>query len=417
MQSVKGMRDLYGEELEYFQFIESVCKQVMHQHGYKEIRTPIVEHTEVFSRGIGDSTDVVHKEMYNFTDRSQRALTLRPENTASVVRALVQNKLMEHNDPLKLYYIGPMFRYERMQAGRYRQFWQIGAESIGVSTPESEVECLILLFQFLHRLGLKKLSLSINSVGMPEEREGFFIAFKSFFKSRSHQFCPDCLRRIEENPLRIFDCKIPTCQEALTDHPLLMNSLRQDSLDHHKQLKELLTAAEIPFTENHRMVRGLDYYTRTAFEVYSGELGAQSALLGGGRYDQLVHQLGGAQTPAFGWAIGLDRLVTLVQSHGKSSVQHPSSLFIPLGQTAFRLSLPWLTQWWEQGLNIHLETRSVPLKKSLATANRQQHQFALIFGDGEIEKGIVSIKNLTSGIQEECSLSEVEAYLNKNTNH
>ncbi|MFZ9834771.1 MAG: histidine--tRNA ligase [Holophagaceae bacterium] len=412
-QSVKGMRDLWGIELAHFQFVERTCHRIMGAHGYQEIRTPIVESTEVFSRGVGASTDIVNKEMYTFRDRSDRSLTLRPENTASVVRAIIQNKLLEGNDPLHLFYIGPMFRYERMQAGRYRQFWQIGAESIGIPTPESEVESIVMLFDFLASLGLEDLSLSINSVGFPEERTSFSVALKAFVKEREGSFCSDCQRRIQDNPLRVLDCKVSSCQIALTGHPEVLNFLSTESQSHHEKFQKCLQSTRIPFAVNPKMVRGLDYYTRTTFEVLSSDLGAQSALLGGGRYDRLIQDLGGPPTPAFGWALGLDRLVSLLMKKNIALPTKPRILLIPLGDSMMSEAFELARSLWSDGHSVELETRGVALKKSLSTANRQGHSHAFILGEGEKAKGIITVKFLTTGEQEEWPIKEISSYIHK----
>ncbi len=412
-QSVKGMRDLWGTELAHFQFVERMCHQIMGAHGYQEIRTPIVESTDLFSRGVGSTTDIVNKEMYTFQDRSDRSLTLRPENTASVVRAIIQNKLLEGNDPLHLFYIGPMFRYERMQAGRYRQFWQIGAESIGVSSPESEVESIVMLFDFLASLGLADLSLSINSVGFPEERTSFYIALKAFVKAQEGAFCLDCQRRIEDNPLRVLDCKVPSCQMALTGHPEVLTFLSAESQSHHEKFQKCLQSSRIPFAVNPKMVRGLDYYTRTTFEVLSSDLGAQSALLGGGRYDRLIQDLGGPPTPAFGWALGFDRLVSLLMKKNTALPSKPRIFLIPLGDSMIEDAFQLVRPLWAAGHSIELETRGVALKKSLSTANRKGHSHAFILGEGEKAKDIITVKFLTTGEQEEWPLREISSRILK----
>lgn len=410
-QSVKGTRDLFGGELDWFQRIEDTVRRAFHRHGYSEIRTPILEEIEVFKRSVGESSDIVHKEMYDFFDKGKRHVAMRPENTAGVVRAVIQHQLLATSDPQLLYYIGPMFRYERMQAGRYRQFWQIGAESFQVSTPESEAESLVMLYDFLRELGLAQLTFSINSVGTPECRPAFHEAFRAFFRTREAEFCEDCHRRIEENPLRVLDCKNARCQAALEGHPVLVDFLDPASLEHHVRLKEILTTLGLPFEENPRLVRGLDYYTRTAFEVLSTDLGAQSALLGGGRYDGLVKQLGGPQVAAFGWSIGLDRLVTLMQQlHGKAPRKAPPVL-IPLGPAATLKALELARGWWAAGLDVVLETRGVKLKNALTTANRQGAPLALILGDGELEQGVVAVKDLTAGTQETWALDTVRERL------
>jgi histidyl-tRNA synthetase len=410
-QSVKGMRDLFGAELRWFQHIEETARRVFGRHGYGEIRTPILEELEVFKRSVGETSDIVNKEMYEFTDKGGRQVVMRPENTAGVVRAAIQHKLLASSDPVLVYYIGPQFRYERMQTGRYRQFWQIGAESFGVATPESEAESLLLLHGFLRALGLKSLVFSINSVGTPESRPAFHAAFRAFFAQRAHRFCEDCHRRIESNPLRVLDCKNEKCQAALEGHPVITDYLDEASAKHHARLKALLRSLGIPFEENPRLVRGLDYYTRTAFEVLSSDLGAQSALLGGGRYDGLVKQLGGPDVPAFGWAIGLDRLAMVLQQVRGEAPFAPPALLIPLGERAATEALKLARQLWDAGVALQLETRGGALKKAMASANRLGIQTVLILGDGELDGGIVTVKHMATGEQESWPLGEVVARL------
>lgn len=410
-QSVKGTRDLFGNDVRWFQRIEDTARRAFHRHGYGEIRTPILEEIEVFKRSVGESSDIVHKEMYDFMDKGNRHVAMRPENTAGVVRAMIQHKLLATPDPQLFYYIAPMFRYERMQAGRYRQFWQIGAESFNVATPESEAESLVMLYDLLGDLGLVHLSFSLNSVGTPECRPAFHAAFREFFRSREASFCPDCHRRIEENPLRVLDCKVPECQAALEGHPVLVDFLDPASREHHERLKAILTELGLPFVENPRLVRGLDYYTRTAFEVLSTDLGAQSALLGGGRYDGLVGQLGGPQAPAFGWSIGLDRLAMLMQQIHGDAPRVPAPLLIPLGEAAGVKALALARAWWAEGVDLVLETRGANLKRALTTANRNGVALALLLGDSELEQGAVTAKDLTTGVQESWPLAEVPARL------
>ena len=410
-QSIKGTRDLFGNELNWFQYIEDAAKCTFRRHGYLEIRTPILEDINIFKRSIGESSDIVHKEMYDFIDKGGRHITMRPENTAGVVRAAIQHKLFVNNDPQLFYYIGPMFRYERMQAGRFRQFWQIGTESLGVASPESEVESMLMLYDLLQELGLEQISFSINSIGSTKTRSAFHSAFATFFQANKENFCEECHRRIYENPIRVLDCKIARCQEALEGHPSLIDFLDTPSLEHHERIKNLLTELRIPFEENPRLVRGLDYYTHTVFEVISKTLGAQSAILGGGRYDGLVQQLGGPSIPSFGWSIGLDRLAMLLQQKQGDAKYNPPTLLIPLGSNATTQSLVLARDWWRQGLNIQIDTRGINLKKVLATANRLNFQLALILGDEEIRQDIITIKYLNTGQQETWKINEVPTKL------
>src|SRR5512133_1510326 len=371
------------------------------------MRTPILEELDVFKRSVGESSDIVNKEMYQFTDKGGREVVMRPENTAGVVRAAIQHKLLASSDPVLFYYIGQQFRYERMQTGRYRQFWQIGAESFGVASPESEAESLLMLHSFLKELGLKQMVFSINSVGTPESRPAFYTAFRAFFAARQEQFCSDCHRRIESNPLRVLDCKNETCQAALEGHPVITDYLDEASAKHHARLKALLTDLDIPYEENPRLVRGLDYYTRTAFELLSSDLGAQSALLGGGRYDLLVKHLGGPDVPAFGWAIGLDRLAMVLQQIRGDAPHTAPALLIPLGERAATEALKLARSLWDAGLAVRLETRGGALKKAMASANRTGVQTVLILGEGELDNGTIPIKHMATGEQESWLLAEV----------
>jgi len=406
-QSVKGTRDLFDNELNWFQHIECAAKHIFKKHGYKEIRTPILEDINIFKRSIGESSDIVHKEMYDFIDKGGRHITMRPENTAGVVRAAIQHKLLVNNDPQLFYYIGPMFRYERMQSGRFRQFWQIGTESIAVTNPESEAESMIMLYDLLQKLGLDEIRFSINSVGSTETRLIFHTAFRNFFQKRQNQFCEECHRRINENPMRVLDCKLSNCQTALDGHPLLLDYLDIASRKHHERLKELLTELRLPFEENPRLVRGLDYYTHTVFEVISNNLGAKSAILGGGRYNGLIQQLGGPPTPSFGWSIGLDRLVMLLQQKYGDAKSTVPVLLITLGDNAAKQALIMAREWWNQGLSVQLDTRGVGLKRALATANRLGFQTVMILGDSEIELNNIAVKHLETGLQETWKTNEI----------
>ncbi|MGZ5427526.1 MAG: histidine--tRNA ligase, partial [Thermoanaerobaculia bacterium] len=312
--SVKGTRDLLPPETRVWNRVEAAAREVFALYGFDEIRTPVLESTELFVRSVGESTDIVHKEMYTFTDRGGRSVTLRPENTAGVARAYVEHALAQAGRPWKLYYIGQQFRYERPQKGRYREFRQIGAEVLGPADAATDAEVLVMLFDFLGRLGFTGLSVSLNSVGTEATRPAFVDAIRSFFSSNEKTLGDDDRRRLAENPLRVLDSKDPAVQEQLLrdSFPKILDFLDNDSRVHHEQLLRLLDAAGIPHRLEPRLVRGLDYYTRTVFEVTAGGLGAQDALLGGGRYDKLIADLGGPKTPGIGFAIGEDRLVDIL---------------------------------------------------------------------------------------------------------
>lgn len=309
---VKGTRDLFPQETRRYAFVEETARRVFGAYGYGEIRTPVLEPTELFVRSVGETTDIVHKEMYTFTDRGGRSLTLRPENTAGVVRAVIESHLDQGPMPLRLYYTGPQFRYERPQKGRYREFRQIGAELFGSREPEADAELLLMLFEFLRALGFEKLALSLNAVPGKEGRAEFAAALRSFAAPFRERFGEDDRRRLEENPLRLFDSKDPETAKVLENAPRASEFLDEESRRHHERIRALLAEHGIPSAEDPKLVRGLDYYTRTVFEVTSRDLGAQDAILGGGRYDNLVRDLGGPDLPAVGFAIGEDRLVDLL---------------------------------------------------------------------------------------------------------
>jgi histidyl-tRNA synthetase len=415
-RAVKGTRDLFPPESERFADAEAAARRVFGSYGYGEVRTPCLESTELFERSVGETTDIVHKEMYTFKDRKGRSLTLRPENTAGVVRAVVENGIAAGPMPLRLWYAGPQFRYERPQAGRYREFRQIGAELFGVAGPAGEVEILTMLFDFLGALGFKALSIAVNSVGTARSREAFGAALAAYLEPRSSSFGEDDLRKLTENPLRLFDSKDPAVRAALEGSPRTLDYLDDASRQHHEEVRRLLARASLPFRDDPSLVRGLDYYTRTVFEVVSTDLGAQDAILGGGRYDNLVESLGGPPLPAIGFAIGEDRLV--------QAAPHPS----PAG--GLLLVLPQGPEDLEEALGLARELRAAfpgavevdllarGFKKGMARSNAlfeeasalgldREKIFAVLLGAREREAGTVSVKRLASGEQETVPRGEV----------
>ena len=406
-QAVKGTRDVFPPESERFAQVERIAREVFGSYGYGEVRTPCLESTDLFRRSVGETTDIVHKEMYTFPDRKGRSLTLRPENTAGVVRALVEAGLAAGPMPRRLWYAGPQFRYERPQAGRYREFRQIGVELFGVEAPAAEAEVLRMLFAFLHALGFRSLSVSLNSVGTAESRSAFGDALKGHWSEG--RFGEDDRRKLTENPLRLFDSKDPAVRAALEGSPRTLEYLDEGSRKHHEEVRRLLTDAGIPFSDAPSLVRGLDYYTRTVFEVVSADLGAQDAILGGGRYDNLVESLGGPALPAIGFAIGEDRLLQ-------------AAPFVPAGR-AFVLVLPQGAEDVDDALRLADEIRassrggsvevdlaSRGFKKGMARANSlfeeaagqgldPRRMFAVLLGPREREQGTVTVKRLDSGEQ------------------
>jgi histidyl-tRNA synthetase len=401
--AVKGTRDLLPAEARRFAAIEQVTREVFSSYGYGEIRTPILESTDLFVRSVGEATDIVHKEMFTFLDRGGRSVTLRPENTAGVVRAVVENRLAEQPMPLRLFYSGPQFRYERPQKGRYREFRQIGAELFGAPGPEADAEVLLLLFDFLSVLGFSNLLFSLNAVPSGEGRPRFADAIRNHASRFEADFSEDDRRRLRENPLRLFDSKDPRMAGALEDAPRAVEFLEPDSRLHHERVLRLLADAGIPFAENPRLVRGLDYYTRTVFEVTSPDLGAQDAILGGGRYDNLVADLGGPALPAVGFAIGEDRLVDIVPRRFERSGRRLRVVPIETGQAGYALAVAAELRKAYASVDVDLSGRG--LKKGLAAAADLGFDAAAVVGEDEMKGRTVTLKDLKSREQRTIDLA------------
>jgi histidyl-tRNA synthetase len=423
-RAVKGTRDLLPPESERFADAEAAARRIFGSHGYGEVRTPCLEATELFARSVGETTDIVHKEMYTFRDRKNRSLTLRPENTAGVVRAVIENGLTAGMMPLRLWYAGPQFRYERPQAGRYREFRQIGAELFGVPGPAAEVEILTMLFAFLEALGFQGLRVALNSVGTSRSRQDFGKALQGYLEPRSADFGEDDRRKLVENPLRLFDSKDPAVRAALEGSPRTTDFLDADSRRHHEEVRRLLVAAGIPFRDEPSLVRGLDYYTRTVFEVVSSELGAQDAILGGGRYDNLVESLGGPVLPAIGFAIGEDRLLQVAPRPAASR-----SLVLVLPQAAEDLdeAIRLAAELRGGGVRtVEVDLLARGFKKGMARANAlfeeasargldSEKIFAMLVGARERQEGTVTVKRLASGEQETVPRPALSAWLEART--
>jgi histidyl-tRNA synthetase len=419
-RAVKGTRDLFPPESERFAGAEEAARRVFGSYGYGEVRTPCLESTELFARSVGETTDIVHKEMYTFPDRKGRSLTLRPENTAGVVRATIENGLAAGPMPLRLWYAGPQFRYERPQAGRYREFRQIGAELLGVAGPAAEVEILTMLFAFLKALGFQALSVALNSVGTARSREAFGEALRAYLEPKAADFGEDDRRKLSENPLRLFDSRDPAVRAALEGSPRTLEFLDDASRRHHDEVRQLLTRASIPFRDDPSLVRGLDYYTRTVFEVVSADLGAQDAILGGGRYDNLVETLGGPALPAIGFAIGEDRLV---QAAPRPAPAGGLLLVLPQGPEDLEEALR-LADELRAALPVPVEVDLLArgFKKGMARGNALFEEastrgldgakiFAVLLGEREREAGSVTVKRLASADQESVPRAEVVAWL------
>lgn len=400
IQSVKGTRDLLPPETAVWAAVESTARRVFATYGYGEIRTPVLEPTELFVRTVGETTDIVGKEMYSFEDRKGRGLTLRPESTAPVVRAFVQRGLLNEPLPVKLFYIGPQFRYERPQKGRYRQFSQIGAELIGDAGPHSDGEVIVMLVRFLEELGFSDLTVLLNTVGDEESREAFRGALRGYLEPFRDRLGEDSRRRLEANPLRILDSKAPAERELLAGAPRLDAHLSAASREHFDGVRAALERSGIAFTVEPRLVRGLDYYTRTVFEIVSAGLGAQDAIVGGGRYDGLVAELGGPPLEAIGFAIGEDRLIeVLPESFRESVTQPPPVLMVPVGEASRAAAADLAEEIRQLGRAVLTDFSGRSVKAALKQANRRGIRHVALLGEEERASGQVSLKDLETGEQ------------------
>ncbi len=408
IKAVKGTRDLLPPSTETWNRVEAAARAVFRTYNYHEIRTPILEETHLFARGVGEETDIVTKEMYTFTDRDDTSLTLRPENTASVIRAYIEHRLDQRAGVQKLYYMGPMFRRERPQKGRYRQFFQIGAEAIGSESPAVDAEVIEMVIEVLERAGLKEFQLLLNSVGDANCRPGYVERLREALKPVARHMCGDCQRRAETNPLRVLDCKVEADQAIIEKLPMIVDCLCPECRAHFDAVKLYLADRGIAFEVRPRLVRGLDYYMRTTFEVVHGALGAQNSVLGGGRYDGLAEALGSkVHSPGIGFSIGEDRLVMSVED---SHAAVPLDLFIaPLGEPALRHAAVLARNYRQAGLSVEIvEAR---LKRAMELANKLGARFTLIIGENEMGAGRYSLKDMASGKQEELTREELASRL------
>lgn len=412
----RGTNDILPAEVKTWRFLEQELHRICQAYGYEEIRTPIFEHTELFLRGVGDTSDIVEKEMYTFIDRGNRSVTLRPEGTASVVRAYLEDKLYAGPQPLKLYYTGPMFRYDRPQAGRYRQFHQCGVEVFGSHDPAIDAEVIAMSMDFYARIGLKDLELHINSVGCPECRPQLREKLQDFFRPRLEELCSNCRERFERNPLRILDCKI--CSAHLDETaPTTASCLCDACREHFAAVERHLNLLGLPYIVDHRLVRGLDYYTHTAFEIMAPNIGAQASIGGGGRYNKLVETCGGPPTPGIGYALGLERIILAMKNQG-CALPEPATLdayvvtaSTSAADTVFRL----LFQLRAAGLSADKDYLNRSLKAQMKFAGKAKAIFTVIIGEEELQKNIALIRDMKAQEQTGVPLAEVPAYLLKKT--
>ena len=421
LKAVRGTSDLLPPETALWNHIEKTARQVFTRYNFGEIRTPIFEDTALFARGVGEETDIVSKEMYTWEDKARaqsektQSLTLRPENTAGVVRAYIEHQLGESGQLQKLYYVGPQFRRERPQKGRYRQFSQIGAEvigppSAGSESPLRDAEVLEMLATLLEELGISGWTLELNSVGSPADRARYNEVLRAALVPLAPQMCEDCQRRAVTNPLRVLDCKVPADQPIIDTLPRMADSLDEDSQKHFAAVLAALDVSGVPYTRNHRLVRGLDYYTRTTFEFTHGGLGAQNALLGGGRYDGLSEAIGGPKAPGIGFAMGEDRLVLTLQALEAAKPTLADAFIAPLGEGLNPAALALARELRRAGLRIELGEGSFRLKKSFETADKTARRI-VILGEDELQSGILTVKTFSTGMQTKVNRGELAAYL------
>ncbi len=405
----RGTKDILPDTVGQWTYVEEKIRDLCARYGYKEIRTPMFEHTELFHRGIGEGTDVVDKEMYTFTDRGDRSITLRPENTASAVRAYLQNKLYGDSSLTKLFYIGSMFRYDRPQAGRMREFHQFGVEALGESNPAVDAEIIMLAMDLLGGLGLKDLKLSLNSVGCPKCRPVYRKVLQDFFRDKLEDLCDDCKDRFERSPLRILDCKADADKPYMADAPKITDCLCEECQDHFHKVQHFLTEAGVDFELDARLVRGLDYYTKTAFEIKYPPLGAQSAVAGGGRYDGLIEEIGGNPTPAVGFATGLERvLLALEKQNLLPEMDTKTDAFVvALGEEAQGAAFKLLTKLRQAGLKVGMDYAGRSMKAQMKQANKANARFALIIGEDEVKEACVQLKDMEKSEQEKVSFDNI----------
>lgn len=405
---IKGTKDILPDEIYQWQYVEKIISERLERNNYQEIRTPLFEVTELFTRGVGPDTDVVSKEMYTFLDKGNTSLTLRPELTAPVVRAFIQNNLSQISPVTKLYYFGSLFRQERPQKGRLRQFTQFGFEIIGSEYPEADAEVIQTVYDIYTQLGINDLVVRINSIGSRDSRKQYLKVLKFALKPYIKDFCPTCQERMDKNILRLFDCKVENCHKILDKHaPSIIDHLDTEDAQHFEEVKSLLDAAYVPYEVDNKLVRGLDYYTRTTFEITSSLLGAQDAICGGGRYDHLIEDLGGAPTPAVGVASGIERLLMILNEDRAIPEKEINLIYIAvLGNNARQVAFNIATTLRSRGLRVELDFLRRSLRAQMRDAGKKQARWVAIIGEDEIQKDKILLKNMATGEQIEIQLSQ-----------
>ena len=399
IKAMRGTQDLLPANSHEWRSIEDALMGLSERFGYKEIRTPVFESTDLFQRGVGDTTDVVQKEMYTFEDKGGRSITLRPEGTAGVVRAAIEHGLLNNAFPLKLSYLTSCYRYEKPQAGRLREFHQFGVECFGTKEPIADAQLILFAQRIFDELGVENLALEINSIGCPHCRAEYHKALKEYFTAHLEELCETCKGRLEKNPMRILDCKSPVCKKIAAGAPVILDYLCEECKEHFEKVREYLNIADIPYRVNPRIVRGLDYYTKTVFEFVSTDIGAQGAVLGGGRYDGLVEELGGKSVPALGFAMGMERLVLLMKAQqiGMHAPLTPSIYLCSIGDNALKTCLTLADELISDGFYADFDVVGRGLKAQMKYADKISAAFTAVIGDDDIERGTVKIKNMQSG--------------------
>lgn len=405
----RGTRDVLPSEAYKWQYIEERVREICKEYGFYEIRTPIFEHTELVQRGVGETTDIVQKEMYTFEDRGGRSVTLKPEGTAPAVRAFVEHNLSSETLPTKLFYLTPVFRYERPQAGRLREHHQFGVEIFGAADASADVEVISIAMTFLSRLGIKNLSVNINNIGCEKCRKNYNEALKEYFRSNLNNLCSTCNDRFERNPLRILDCKNPECSKIAEGAPIVLDYICDECKNHFEHLKEELEVLNIPYVVDPHIVRGLDYYTKTVFEIISENIGAKSTVCGGGRYDNLIEECGGAHTPAVGFGLGLERLILTLESNGIEipKVEGPALFIATIGDKAKITASKIALSLREKSISCEKDLMSRSLKGQMKYANKIGAQYTMVLGEDEINQGKARLKNMENGEEKEIELDKI----------
>ena len=410
IKAARGTKDIFGEDAVKYTYISKTAQEIFESYGYTFIKTPIFEETDLFKRGIGEGTDVVEKEMYTFKDRGDRSLTLRPENTASVVRSYLENAIYGKEDVTKYYYNGSMFRYERPQAGRQREFNQIGVEVLGESSPILDAEVIAMSYSLLEKLGITDLEVHINSVGTNASRTKYREMLLNFLEPMKEELCEDCRMRMEKNPLRVLDCKVDKCKELTKDAPSIIDSLNEEERAHYETVKKYLDIFGVKYVEDSRLVRGLDYYSSTVYEIVTNKLGAQGTVLGGGRYDNLLKQLGDKDIPAVGFAAGVERMMMLLEDYPKNN---PDVYVAWLGENTQEFGLKIAKILRDNGIKTFVDFNSKEMKSHMKKADKLVVKYCIIVGEDEMNKDVVVLKDFSARTQEEMSLEKAIEIINK----